>query len=144
MINRHIIFDLWQVYDNTCLPHYGLQEYSTAPKPTVLCTHYLAPTFPTVVSGLHTIVPPLRPMVLHIILAHHVLYGRPYTMQATVDKNHTGINDHCVSSWFCSHPVGPYLRDQEWTTNPYQDRPFHSPHNRTMTSFIKFILLPHQ
>jgi len=56
------------------------------------------------------------------------------------DKNHTGINDGCVSSWFCSHPVGPYLWDQEWMTNPYQDRLFHSPHNGTMTSFIKFIL----
>jgi len=33
------------------------------------------------------------------------------------------MNDHCVSSWFCSHPVGPYLWDQEWTTDPYQDRP---------------------
>jgi len=40
------------------------------------------------------------------------------------DKNHTGINNHCVSSWFCSHPVGPDLQDQEWMTNPYQDRLF--------------------
>jgi len=29
-----------------------------------------------------------------------------------------------VFSWFCSHPVGPYLQDQEWTLNPYQDRLF--------------------
>ena len=38
------------------------------------------------------------------------------------DKNHTGMNDCCVSSWFCSHPVGSYPWDQEWTTDPYQDR----------------------
>jgi len=42
------------------------------------------------------------------------------------DKNHTGIDNRCVSSWFCSHPVGSYLWDQERTTDPYQDRPsFH-------------------
>jgi len=39
------------------------------------------------------------------------------------DKNHTGIDDRCMSSWFCSHPVGSDLRDQEWMTDPYQDRP---------------------
>jgi len=39
------------------------------------------------------------------------------------DKNHTGMNKRCVSSWFCSHPVGPYPWDQEWMTNSYQDRP---------------------
>jgi len=32
----------------------------------------------------------------------------------------------CGFSWFCSHPVGPYLWDQEWMLNPYHDRPpFH-------------------
>jgi len=40
-----------------------------------------------------------------------------------IDKNHTGINDCCVSSWFCSHPVGPNPWDQEQMTDPYQDRP---------------------
>jgi len=29
----------------------------------------------------------------------------------------------CGFSWFCFHPVGPYLRDQEWMLDPYQDRP---------------------
>jgi len=42
------------------------------------------------------------------------------------DKNHTGISNHRMSSWFCSHPVRSYPRDQEWMTDPYQDRPsFH-------------------
>ncbi len=40
-----------------------------------------------------------------------------------VDKKHMGMSNCRVSSWFCSHPVGSYLWDQEWTTNPYQDRP---------------------
>jgi len=44
-------------------------------------------------------------------------------LSENIDKNHTGIDDRCVSSWFCSHPVGPYPRDQERTTDPYQDRP---------------------
>jgi len=38
------------------------------------------------------------------------------------DKNHTGIDDRCVSSSFCSHPVGPYSREQEQTMAPYQAR----------------------
>ncbi len=60
------------------------------------------------------------------------------------DKNHTGMHNHCVSPWLCSHPVGPHPRDQERTTNPYQDRPLLHLTNHTMTSFIKHILFPHQ
>jgi len=38
----------------------------------------------------------------------------------------TWESDCHVSSWFCSHPGGSYLRDQEQMTGPYQDRPpFH-------------------
>jgi len=76
------------------------------------------------------------PAVLRNWTAHlGVLYQTP-------DKNHTGINDCCVSPWFCSHPVGPYLRDQDnW---PLPRQTIFAPHNCTMTSFIKSILIPHQ
>jgi len=30
----------------------------------------------------------------------------------------------CVFPWFCSHPVGANLQDQEWMPNPDHDRPF--------------------
>jgi len=46
-----------------------------------------------------------------------------YSSAFEADKNHTGIDDRCVSSWFCSHPAGPYPREQERTMAPYQDRP---------------------
>ncbi len=39
-------------------------------------------------------------------------------------------DDHCVSSWFRSHPAGsyPWGGGREQTMDPYQARPFLSPH----------------
>jgi len=37
-------------------------------------------------------------------------------------------DDRCVSSWFRSHPAGPYPWDWERTMDPYQARPFLAPH----------------
>jgi len=42
----------------------------------------------------------------------------------SIDKNHTRTGASHVSSWFCSHPAGPYPRDQGQTTHPDQNRPF--------------------
>jgi len=75
------------------------------------------------------LLPPLTTMLLPLPWTYYVvclLLLLPSIIVCKVflsDKNHTGIDDRCVSSWFCSHPVGSYPRDQERTTDPYQDRP---------------------
>jgi len=57
-----------------------------------------------------------------LILINEILSCWPWTCILLHDKDHTRIDDCCVSSWFCSHPVGSYLQDQEWMTDPFQDR----------------------
>jgi len=99
---RLLLRSLWML-----IHHRSLSVYSPAPPPHCCCCHQLISKVFEVFSC----------SLLLNLLPHGTLCS------IKVDKNHTGMNECCVSSWFCSHPVGPYPWDQEWTTNPYQDRP---------------------
>jgi len=62
----------------------------------------------------------------------------------TFDKNHTGIDDRCVSSWFLFSSCGILSTGSRMDDWPLPRQTFFEPHNFTMTSLIKSIHLPHQ
>jgi len=53
-----------------------------------------------------------------------LLKSQPLDLEALWQESHGNRQSLCEFSWFYSHPVRPYLWDQERMLDPYQDRLF--------------------